>query len=326
MSNETVLILNNVKAGYAIKRKFIDAVSSVSLELFHGEIFGLAGESGCGKSTLLRVIYGFVEPPLQIMEGSIILKTKNEKFEINKLSIEELKKRVWWRYITWILQGAMNVLNPTMRIQDHFIEMMMLYSNVDRKEAYKFILEYLKSLGLPKEVASAYPTQLSGGMKQRIVIALALLFNPLVVLADEPTSALDVVTQRVLLEHLLSVQKEKRFTLVLVSHDMDIHGVFTDRIGVMYAGKIVEIAPTKELFSEPMHPYSKALIESLPRVGDKTIRKGLTGSPPDLSNPPPGCRFHPRCPYAMDICRREEPPQITIDKNRYVSCWLYTKR
>jgi len=326
MSNETVLILNNVKAGYAIKRKFIDAVSGVSLELFHGEIFGLAGESGCGKSTLLRVIYGFVEPPLQIIEGSVILKTKDEKFEINKLGIEELKKRVWWRYITWIPQGAMNVLNPTMRIKDHFIEMMMLYSNVDRKEVQKFILEYLRSLGLPKEVANAYPTQLSGGMKQRIVIALALLFNPLIVLADEPTSALDVVIQRVLLEHLLAIQKEKRFTLVLVSHDMDIHGVFTDRIGVMYAGKIVEIAPTEELFNEPMHPYSKALIESLPRVGDKTIRKGLTGSPPDLSNPPPGCRFHPRCPYAMDICRREEPPQTTINKNRYVSCWLYTKR
>ncbi len=325
VDNEVVLHIDNVKAGYVVGRRFIDAVSSVSLKLFYGEVFGLAGESGCGKSTLLKVIYGYIEPPLKRIEGSLILRTKNERLSLHELSDDELKRRVWWRYMTWIPQGAMSVLNPTIRVRDHFIEMFKLYSNIDKREVYRLTTEYLEALGLSKEVIDAYPIQLSGGMRQRIVIALALLFNPILVLADEPTSALDVVTQKILLEQLLKVQKERGFTLVLVSHDMDVHGVFTDRIGVMYAGKIVEVGSTDKMFAEPLHPYTKALIGSLPRLGDKSIRKGLSGAPPDLADPPPGCRFHPRCPYAMDICRREEPPIIEIEKGRIVGCWLYVK-
>lgn len=324
--NDEALILRNVRAGYNIGKKFVDAVSNVSLRLYRGEIFGLAGESGCGKSTLLKVIYGHVIPPLHMMGGEVILKHGNELVKLHELDIEKLRKKVWWRYITWIPQGSMNVLNPTIRIQDHFIEMLKLYSNTGKEEAYKLISEYLNTFGLPKEVAKAYPIQLSGGMRQRIVIALALLFNPLVVLADEPTSALDVVTQRIILEQMLKLQRDRGFTLVWVSHDMDVHGVLTDRIGIMYAGKIVEVGFTDKVFNEPIHPYTKALLESLPRLGDKNIREGLLGSPPDLSNPPPGCRFHPRCPYAMDVCRREEPPLIDVGNNHLLSCWLYIKR
>ncbi|MCS7110928.1 MAG: ABC transporter ATP-binding protein [Ignisphaera sp.] len=326
MSGETILYVDDVRAGYSIGRRFIDAVSGVTLKLFYGEIFGLAGESGCGKSTLLRIIYGYIEPPLRRVKGSIILRSKTEEFRLHELSMDELKGRVWWRYITWIPQGAMNVLNPTIRVRDHFIEMFRLHSNIDKREAHKITVEYLEALGLSREVVDAYPTQLSGGMRQRVVIALALLFNPILVLADEPTSALDVVTQRVLLEQLLKLQEKFNFTLVLVSHDMDVHGVLTNRIGIMYAGKIVEVGPTGKVFAEPLHPYTKALIAALPRLGDRITRKGLSGSPPDLSNPPPGCRFHPRCPYAMDVCRREEPPIVDIEKNRVVSCWLYVKR
>jgi peptide/nickel transport system ATP-binding protein len=326
INKEPILALRNIKAGYVVGERYIDAVSNVNLDVFPNEIFGIAGESGCGKSTLLKVIYGYIEMPLKIFRGSVTLNVGSEKIEINKLGIEDLKRKIWWRYITWIPQGSMNVLNPTMRIHDHFIEILKLYSNVNKKEAYKYTIEYLNSLGLPEEVAEAYPTQLSGGMRQRVVIAIALLLNPFVVLADEPTSALDVVTQKIILDHLLTMQRKKKFTLILVSHDMDVHGVLTDRIGIMYAGKIVEISPTIELFEKPLHPYSKTLIESLPRIGDKTIRTGISGSPPDLRNPPPGCRFHLRCPFAMDICRKEEPPMIEVKKNRFVACWLYTER
>ncbi|MEM0488231.1 MAG: ABC transporter ATP-binding protein [Candidatus Bathyarchaeia archaeon] len=325
MNDEVILRIDNLRAGYSLGRRFVDAVSDVSLELNYGEIFGLAGESGCGKSTLLKIIYGYTEPPLTRLRGSLTLKTKEGMLNLHELNMDELRKKVWWKYVTWVPQGAMSILNPTLRIRDHFIEMFKLHSNfkIHKKEAYNRIVEHLKNLGLSKEVADTYPTQLSGGMKQRVVIALALLFNPLLVLADEPTSALDVVNQKVILEQLLMLQKEHGFTLILVSHDINVHGVLTDRMGIMYAGKIVEIGYTEKVFADPLHPYTKALIESLPRIGDKVVRKGLYGSPPNLSTPPSGCRFHPRCPYAMDICKREEPPMIEIENKRRTQCWLY---
>ena len=327
MNFDEVLVAENIHAGYVTRDKFVDAVSNVSLTIYRGEILGIAGESGCGKSTLLKVLYGYITPPLRMLSGKILLKKENEVIEVHKLGMDELRRRIWWRYITWIPQGSMNVLNPTMRIRDHFIEMIKLYTDLrDEKEINKIILEHLSIFGLPKEVAKAYPIQLSGGMRQRVVIALALLFNPLIVLADEPTSALDVVTQRIILEHLFKLQRKQGFSLVLVSHDLNIHGVLTVRNVIMYAGKIVEIGMTGKVLEEPLHPYTKALLEALPRLGDKNVKKGLHGTPPDLSNPPPGCRFHPRCPFAMDVCRKVEPPLCKIAENRFIACWLYTSR
>lgn len=324
MKHDVLLRLINVRAGYRVGNNFVEAVSSVSLEILRGEIFGLAGESGCGKSTLLKVIYGYLVPPLTRISGEIIFKTPEGDFKIHDLSMKELSTHLWWKLVTWIPQGSMNVLNPTMRVRDHFIELYKLYiGNLDNQEINSLVKDNLNSLGLPESVADAYTTQLSGGMRQRIVIAMALLFNPLLVLADEPTSALDVVTQRVILELLLRLQEERGFTLILVSHDLDVHGVISDRMGVMYAGEIVEVGTTERILTDPLHPYTRALIESLPRVGDQREKKGLAGSPPNLLNPPKACRFHPRCPFAMDICRREHPPTIKVDKNRIVSCWLY---
>lgn len=326
MEEDKVLQVRKLRAGYELNQKFMEVVSDVSVELVADEIFGLAGESGCGKSTLLKVIYGAMDPPLKRKSGHIRLKTADGVIDLDELRPEELKRKVWWRYITWIPQGAMNVLNPTMKIRDHFIEMFELYSNLTKKEAYGATISYLQSIGLSKEVINAYPSQLSGGMRQRVVISLALLFNPSIVLADEPTSALDVVTQKILLEQLMKLQKERHFTLLLVSHDMNVHGVFTDRIGIMYAGKLVEIGPTDRIFAEPLHPYTRALIDSLPRIDDRSAKKGLPGSPPDLINPPLGCRFHPRCPYRMDVCTKEEPPMLEVGSKRHVTCWLYVER
>jgi peptide/nickel transport system ATP-binding protein len=327
-SAEIVLDAVNIVGGYSVKiinesSVYIDAVSNVNFYAKNDEIIGIAGESGCGKSTLIKILYGYLRPPLIVKKGNVFLYI-NEK-TIDVLALKD-RIKVWWKYISYIPQNSMNVLNPLQRIRDHFIETIRTHMDVDKDEAYKIAKDYIEGLGLSKDVLNAYPHQLSGGMRQRIVIALALMLRPRVVLADEPTTALDVVVQRGVLQMLLDKQKELRNTLVLVTHDMGVQAMVTNRILIMYAGKGVELGKTEEMFENPLHPYTKALIESLPRIGDKSLRKGLAGQPPDLINPPPGCRFHPRCPYAMDICRREEPPQITIDKNRYVSCWLYTKR
>jgi peptide/nickel transport system ATP-binding protein len=313
----------NVKSGYEFSEVYIDAVSDVSLELRRNEIFGIAGESGCGKSTLIKTIYGYIEPPLVLKGGSIELHTHDGKiFNVSSLDLDNIRKTVWWKYISYIPQNAMNVLNPTMRIRDHFAEMYREYMGLKKRESYAKAQEYVESFGLPGDVLFAFPHQLSGGMRQRVVIVLSLLFKPDVILADEPTSALDVVNQRVALMFLRNAQKEFKNTLVVVSHDMGIQGVLTDRMGIMYAGKIVEVGETQTIFENPLHPYTKALMESLPRLGDKTQRTGIRGQPPDLRYPPPGCRFHSRCPYSKPICQKEEPKLIEIEQDHYVSCWL----
>mgnify|MGYP000235727915 CR=1 FL=1 len=305
---------------------YVDAVSGVTLEAYENEVLGIAGESGCGKSTLLKIIYGYVKPPLTVRSGRVLVDTGKGSIDVLSMDLEERRSRIWWRYISYIPQNAMNVLNPTSRIRDHFAEVLRLHQGLDREEAYRVAAEYVTQLGLPRDVVNAFPHQLSGGMRQRVVIALALIMKPRVVLADEPTTALDVVVQRGILQTLIERQRELRNTLILVTHDMGVHAMLTDRIAIMYAGKIVEIGRTEEVFEKPLHPYTRMLIESLPRLGDKRVRKGLAGQPPDLRSPPPGCRFHPRCPYTTDRCRREEPPLVEVEKGHWVACWLYAKK
>ncbi|MDK6028476.1 ABC transporter ATP-binding protein [Ignisphaera sp. 4213-co] len=325
-----VLKAENLVGGYEFivgeKRVYVDAVSNVNIGFEESLVYGIAGESGCGKSTLLKLLYGFLAKPLTVKSGNVKLYISNNYIDILRLSDDVRRYKVWWKEISWIPQNAMSVLNPVQRIRDHFTEILTVHMDMDKEDALKYSLEHVEGLGLSKDVLNAYPHQLSGGMRQRVVIALALLLKPKIVLADEPTSALDVVVQRGVMQMLLDKQKEMKNSLVLVSHDMGIHAMVTNRLAIMYAGKVVEFGDTDAVFEKPLHPYTKALIDSLPRIGDKNPRQGLSGSPPDLSNPPPGCRFHPRCPFAMDICRKEIPPTIEIEKNRYVSCWLYAKR
>jgi len=324
---ELILEAINIKAGYRIGEKiFIDAVSNVSLNVKANEVLGIAGESGCGKSTLIKVLYGYISPPLQVVRGSIYLHVDNNIIDILNMSEEDRRNKIWWKYISYIPQNSMNVLNPTMRIWEHFAEVITKFERISKQEIKAKAIRYAENMGLPPDVINAYPHQLSGGMRQRVITALALVGSPLLVLADEPTTALDVVVQRRILQHLLEYQKRNKSSLVIVTHDMGIHAMTTNRIVIMYAGKISEIGKTEEVFKQPLHPYTQALINSLPRIGDRGVRRGLSGSPPDLKNPPPGCRFHPRCPFAMDICRREEPPVIEFERDRYVSCWLYVKR
>lgn len=313
----------NIEGGYELPEVYVDAVSNVSLELHRNEVFGIAGESGCGKSTLIKILYGYVEPPLTLKNGSIELYTNDGHiFNISSLSPDELRKTAWWRHVSYIPQNAMNVLNPTTRIRNHFTEMYSAYMGLEKSEAYARAQKYIESFGLPNDVLAAFPHQLSGGMRQRVVIAISLLLEPNLVLADEPSSALDVINQRAALMFLKNAQKMLGNTLVLVSHDMGIQGVLTDKIALMYAGKIIEVGETPAIFENPMHPYTKALVKSLPRLGDKAQRTGLKGQPPDLKQPPPGCRFCPRCPYSKPICQKEEPKILEIERGHYISCWL----
>jgi len=329
--NDSVLKAEKIKAQYIIEqgktRAYVDAVSNVSIEIYNNEILGIAGESGCGKSTFIRVLYGYVNPPLRVLDGHIILNTREGKqYDIVSLAINKanvLSREIWWRHMSYVPQAAQNVLNPTTKIKSHFIETLKRLG-LEEEEALRKVKEHLSFLGLSLDVLDAYPHQLSGGMRQRVVIALATVFMPEVVFADEPTSALDVVSQKAVLRMLRRLQEEYKNTVVIVSHDMDVLGVLTDRISIMYAGKIVEIGDTEDIFRDPLHPYTRALIQSLPRIGDKTYKSGIPGTPPDLKNPPSGCRFHPRCPYAKDICRKEEPPMIKIEERRFVACWLYS--
>jgi len=321
-----VLSARNLKGGYMLEspQEFVDAVSDVSVDLYRDEVFGIAGESGCGKTTLVRVLYGHIKPPLVLKQGSVELCTEDERpIAITSLSLRKRQRMVWWKRISYIPQASMNVLNPTMRIRDHFAEMLKVYSGMSKERAYPRAYEYAETMGLPSDALKAFPHQLSGGMRQRTVIAMAVLLEPDLVLADEPSSALDVITQRTALTFLKDVQTKLGNTLVLVTHDMNIHSVLTDKVAIMYAGKIIEIGKTSDVFQKPLHPYTRALIESLPRLGDKSQRTGLGGQPPDLRRPPEGCRFHPRCSHAWAACSSDEPSLLEKEDERRVACWLH---
>jgi peptide/nickel transport system ATP-binding protein len=326
VETDAVLKAVNVYGEYVLSPEIsIKAVNDVSIQLQRNEIVGIAGESGCGKSTLIKVLYGFLDPPLTA-RGKVMLGVTNNFINILSVSEDYRRENIWWKNISYIPQNSMNVLNPFMRIGDHFSEVLSKHLKISKSEAYKIAEEYIGTMGLRKDVLKAFPHQLSGGMRQRIVVALALQLKPSIVFADEPTTAVDVILQKVLLQFLTEKQKELQNTLVLVTHDMGVHAMITQRMIVMYAGKIIEEAPTENLFEDPKHPYTQALVRSLPRLGDESPKIGLGGVPPDLKNPPLGCKFHPRCPYAADVCRKEEPPLIEYEKGWKVRCVLYSGR
>lgn len=314
--------VKNIKASYFSKRGEIQAVDDVDLKIFDNEILGIAGESGCGKSTFLKILYGYIHPPLRVISGSVEYQYTDQNGDRVSLQLDEIQKK-WWEAISYIPQGSMNVLNPVTRIETQFMDVITRFnSKKSKSELRQLIADFLHDLDLSEDVLKAYPHQLSGGMRQRVVIALATFLNPRIILADEPTTAVDVVVQRGILSLLTDLQRKFKNTLVFVSHDMGVHYQITDRLAVMYAGKIVEVGSTYEIFSHAYHPYPKMLIQSLPRIGDRKEREGIDGAPPDLLDPPNGCRFAPRCPHAMDICLTDEPQFQKVGDDHFAACHL----
>jgi peptide/nickel transport system ATP-binding protein len=307
---------------YGISRT-VRAVDGVSFELNPNEIYGVAGESSCGKTTLVKVISGNVKPPLKVNSGSVNYHFWSHDVDMLHISPEELRDNVRWKEISYIMQGSMSVLNPVRKIIKTFEDIVDTHEPItDKKKFLEEATAHVNRLGLPTEVLASYPHQLSGGMRQRVAIALATVFQPSLIIADEPTTALDVVVQRGVLQMIKDIQTRSNNTVLLVTHDMAVHANVSDRVMIMYAGRIAEEAPTEIIFNAPLHPYTQHLIHSLPMIGERSNKVSLRGAPPNLANPPSGCRFHERCPYVMDICRTEVPELVIVRDEHRVACHL----
>jgi peptide/nickel transport system ATP-binding protein len=318
---EPLLEVDDLSVSYLTDAADIGAVDRVSLTLDAGEFLGIVGESGCGKSTLLFAIAQLLTPPAQITSGRVVFKGQ----DLVQLTDGELR-HVRWRDYSVVMQSAMNALNPMKSIAAQFKDTMRAHERMSSAAIRARSAEVLQLVGIDRAHLESYPHQLSGGMRQRAMIAMALLFTPQLVIMDEPTSALDVVAQRSLMTKIKDLQRQFGFAVIFVTHDMSLIVHYSDRVMVMYAGQVAEIGATGSIFERPLHPYSKGLLDAFPSVrGPRRALTGIPGSPPDLGRPPSGCRFHPRCSEAMAQCTTTEPDLYVIDETQ-VRCLLYTEQ
>jgi oligopeptide/dipeptide ABC transporter ATP-binding protein len=319
----SILEVKNLRVHYATPTGDVIAVNGISFNVYEGETIALVGESGCGKTTTAMGILRLVQPPGRIVEGEVWLRSGSQGTELVSLSEKELR-RLRWDKISLIPQGAMNSLNPIMRVRDQIGDTIQTHLGRQPRQARKErILELLNLVGLPDRVYNMYPHELSGGMKQRVCIAMAIALNPTLVIADEFTSALDVVVQRVVAQTMMDVKDRLGVSMILIGHDMGLVAQLVDRVAVMYAGNIMEIAPVKSCFVSPLHPYTQLLIESIPSIKERKPLKVTEGLTHDLRDPPPGCIFQFRCPHVMDKCREIAPPMLELEPRHEVACYLY---
>ena len=318
-----LLEVKNLRTYFKILRGYVKAVDDVSFEIQEGEAFGLAGESGCGKTTTALTILRLLPSNAEVLGGQILFEGK----DLLKMSDEEYRKDIRWKKISVIFQGAMNALNPVIRIGDQIAEAIMLHEDVSKEEALDRAGKLLDLVGIGASRLDRYHHELSGGMRQRVMIAMALSCNPKFVIADEPTTALDVIIAAQVLKVMKDIQRKLRLSMLVISHDLSMIAEVCERLAIMYAGKIVELGDVITMYKTPLHPYTERLIGAFPSIKNpKKVLTEIPGFPPDLLNPPPGCRFHPRCPYAMDICRKEEPELVEVEKGHKVACHLISKR
>lgn len=321
-----VIKVDNLKSNYVLDmfgtRKVVQAVNDVNMEIHENEVYGIAGESGCGKSTLVKALYGDVQPPLHVADGKVYYQTYGKTIDLYALKPQE-QRDLRWSFISYVPQSSMSSLNPVVKLKGTFKNFLEAHvKQYGKQQMIELAREHLVNLGLPANVLEAYPHQLSGGMRQRVMIALASFLSPRAMIADEPVTALDVVVSRGVLQLLIEVQEKLKNALVFVTHDMGVLANIAHRVGIMYAGKIIEEGPVEAIFEHPQHPYTQYLINSLPKFGDKTIRESAPGSPPSLVNPPPGCAFHPRCRFGQPRCKVEAPVSQMVGEKHRVACWM----
>jgi peptide/nickel transport system ATP-binding protein len=319
-----ILSVRNLQAHFRTShfgvKRHVKAVDGISFDVRRGEIYGLAGESSSGKTTLVKTIAGAIKPPLEVVDGAIKFTFLPGYSGLHRAPAAEVA-RVRWRHLSYIMQGSMNVLNPVRRLRSSFADFARPHIGGTQKQFEQAVIDHLARVKLDPSVLAAYPHELSGGMRQRATIALATICHPDFIIADEPTTALDVVVQKDVLGMIRGIAREIGSSVLFVTHDMGVHAHLSDRLGIMYAGRLVEEAATAEIFRNPRHPYTRHLISSLPRIGDDVPRHGLEGAPPSLADPPSGCRFHPRCPLAMPVCSRRVPAMVETEPAHRVACF-----
>lgn len=316
----SLLEVRDLKAYYHVEAGAVKAVDGISFDLDARTKLGLVGESGCGKSTTALALMRMIKPPGRIEGGEMWL----GDVDLASLSEEEMR-RMRLRRISMIPQGAMNSLNPVARAEQQLVDGMLDHGvNLSKAERRERVGDLLESVELDRSVARMYPHELSGGMKQRVCLAIAIALDPDLLIADEPTSALDVVIQRQVVATINRLQDEMDLSMILIGHDMGLMAQTVDRLAVLYAGKLMEMGDMRELFKHPLHPYTELLIESLPVLENRGEFQGIPGVTPSLLDPPPGCLFHPRCPRAMKICSTEVPEFTEVEQGHWVACHLHS--
>jgi peptide/nickel transport system ATP-binding protein len=315
-----ILTVENLTTHYRTLSGYVRAAENVSFNLDKGEAMGLAGESGCGKTTVALSLLRLLPFNGEVKSGHVFFKGK----DILSMDEAELRESVRWKGISLIFQGAMNALNPVYTVEYQIVEAIRLHErNVSKKEAKERVRKLFELVGMDPSRASNYPHEFSGGMRQRAMIAMALACNPDILIADEPGTALDVIVQAQVLKLIRSLKEKLNIGIIVITHDLSIISETCDKFAVMYAGKIVELGDVVTIFKEPLHPYTQGLISAFPNIKEpKRKMESIPGSPPNLLNPPPGCRFHPRCKYALDRCKKDEPEPIEVSKGHFVACHL----
>ncbi|OYT30045.1 MAG: dipeptide/oligopeptide/nickel ABC transporter ATP-binding protein [Thermofilum sp. ex4484_82] len=312
--------VENLFLYYKTLKGIVKAVDGVSFHLNKGEAMALIGESGCGKSSLSRAILRLLPRNVHRYEGVVRLNGDN----IMEYNDEKFRKEVRWVKISYVPQAAMNALNPVIKIGDQIAEPLILHKGVSKNEALEKAAKLLNIVNIPSDFINRYPFELSGGMRQRVAIAMALVADPEIVIMDEPTSALDVLTQANILNEIKDIRKKVNLTIIYITHDISVSSEIADKVAVMYAGEIVEFNDAEHFFKKPQHPYSKLLLYSVPTLRTDREPIYIKGSPPSLINPPTGCRFKDRCPYRFDKCEKS-PPKVDMDGG-FAKCWLLEKR
>jgi len=318
LSSSRVLEVRGLTVEFETARGPLRAVNNVSFWLGDGESLGLVGESGSGKTTLATSILRLLAPNARVVSGEVIV----DGMDVLRMSEAELNSKLRWKVISYVPQASQNALDPLYKVGDQFVETVRAHTNMGVAEILERAGELLEQVNVERSKLNSYPWQLSGGQKQRIMIALALILKPKIIILDEPTTALDTIVQAQIIELFRKLKEYERLSTIFISHDVSVIANVSNKVGVMYAGRLMELGTSSEIFHRPLHPYTLGLLRSVPDMRKNTPNEFIPGTPPDLVNPPSGCPFNPRCPLAQDICRREMPKFEGYGGEHYAACWM----